>query len=91
MDFISSDDQYDAQSSPWNLTNIHFEDLKMDSNFAWLLCSLVSAMAWVIYITHYDSRVIGFFITRLLNRFMAQGGYMKVGKYSFTSSFLCKY
>ncbi|XP_069702783.1 bridge-like lipid transfer protein family member 1 isoform X3 [Periplaneta americana] len=57
----------------------HLEDIKMDSNFAWMLCSLVSTMAWVIYITYYNSRVIGYFITRLLNRLFIREGYMHVG------------
>ncbi|XP_046402633.1 transmembrane protein KIAA1109 isoform X3 [Ischnura elegans] len=83
MDLVSAGDTFEAKMSPWNSTNL--EDLKMDSNFAWLLCSLVSAMAWVIYITHYDSRVIGFIITRLLNRFVAQGGYMKVGSFTWSA------
>ncbi|PSN42917.1 hypothetical protein C0J52_12026 [Blattella germanica] len=59
--------------------HINLEDLKMDSNFAWLLCSLVSTMAWVIYITYYNSRVIGYFITRLINRLFIREGYMHVG------------
>lgn len=57
----------------------NFEDLKMDSNFLLLLCSLLFSMAWIIYIIYYNSRVMGYFITRLLNHFIAEG-YMQVGK-----------
>ena len=60
--------------------HVNLEDLKMDSNFAWLLCSLVSAMAWVIYITYYSSRVIGHLLTYILNRFFIQEGHFKVGR-----------
>lgn len=58
----------------------YLEDIKMDSNFALLLCSLVSTMAWVIYITYYNSRVAGYFITKLLNRLFVSEGYLRVGK-----------
>lgn len=55
-------------------------DLPIDSNFIWLLCSLVTAISWVIYIAYYNSRVIGYIITRLLNRFVIRQGYVKVGE-----------
>ena len=64
-----------------NGSHVNFNDFKMDSNFAWLLCSLVSTMAWVIYITYYNSRVIGYFMTRLFNRLFFREGYMHVGKF----------
>jgi hypothetical protein len=69
------------EASPWNTTTLNLEDLKMDSNFAWLLCSLLSTMAWVIYITYYNSRVAGYVITRLINKFYATDGFFKVGEY----------
>lgn len=71
-----------AMAAHWNYsTHVNLKDLKMDSNFAWLLCSLVSAMAWVIYITYYSSRVIGHMLTYILNRFFIQEGHFRVGKY----------
>nr|CAD7463263.1 unnamed protein product [Timema tahoe] len=69
--------ELEPEAAHWNLTN-HINNIKMDSNFAWLLCSLVSAMAWVIYITYYNARVMGFFITRLLNKLFIHTGYMQV-------------
>ncbi|XP_057320080.1 bridge-like lipid transfer protein family member 1 isoform X4 [Microplitis mediator] len=67
----------------WNYSDhVILDDLKMDSNFIWLLCSLVSAISWVIYITYYNSRVIGYIITRLLNRFVIRDGYVKVGSFT---------
>ncbi|XP_034943286.1 transmembrane protein KIAA1109 homolog isoform X1 [Chelonus insularis] len=67
----------------WNYTDhVILEDLKIDSNFIWLLCSLVSAISWIIYITYYNSRVIGYIITRLLNRFVVRDGYVKVGSFT---------
>ncbi|XP_034234984.1 transmembrane protein KIAA1109 isoform X3 [Thrips palmi] len=72
-----------AMAAPWNYSShVNLNDLKMDSNFAWLLCSLVSAMAWVIYITYYSSRVIGHLLTYLLNRFFIQEGHFKVGSFT---------
>ncbi|BES96456.1 Fragile site-associated protein C-terminus [Nesidiocoris tenuis] len=51
----------------------------MDSNFALLLCSLVSAIAWIIYITYYNARVVGYIVTKILNRVYVTDGYLKVG------------
>lgn len=65
----------------WNYTNhVILDDLKMDSNFIWLLCSLVSVISWIVYIAYYNSRVAGYIITKLLNRFIIRDGYVKVGK-----------
>lgn len=64
----------------WN-TTAPLKNIRMDSNLAWLLCALSLAMTWVIYITYYNSRIIGFILTKLLNRFF-KGGYIKVGSLS---------
>lgn len=65
----------------WNYSDhVILDDLKMDSNFIWLLCSLVSATSWIIYIAYYNSRVTGYILTKLLNRFVIRDGYVKVGK-----------
>lgn len=65
----------------WNYSDhVMLDDIKVDSNFIWLLISLVLAIIWVSYITFYNSRVIGYIITRLLNRFVIRDGYVKVGK-----------
>lgn len=63
-----------------NYTNVNMEDIKVDSTFAMLLCSILFAMSWVIYITYYNSRVAGYFITKALNRFFVSEGYARVGK-----------
>nr|XP_033335326.1 transmembrane protein KIAA1109 homolog isoform X11 [Megalopta genalis] len=71
----------------WNYSDhVILDDLKMDSSFIYLLCSLVSATSWIIYIAYYNSRVIGYILTKLLNRFVIRDGYVKVG--SFTLSVL---
>lgn len=65
----------------WNYSDhVILDDLKMDSSFIYLLCSLVSAISWIIYIAYYNSRVIGYILTKLLNRFVIRDGYVKVGK-----------
>jgi hypothetical protein len=82
MDFeLTTISNMDAQQLPMNGSHINLDDFKMDSNFAWLLCSLVSTMAWVIYISYYNSRVVGYFITRLLNHLFIREGYVHVGKF----------
>ena len=70
-----------TEASPWNSTSLNLEDLKMDSNFAWLLVSLLSSMAWIIYVTYYNSRVAAYLITSLINKFYANRGFFKVGQY----------
>uniref|UniRef100_A0A6P7G1L5 Transmembrane protein KIAA1109 homolog isoform X3 n=1 Tax=Diabrotica virgifera virgifera TaxID=50390 RepID=A0A6P7G1L5_DIAVI len=64
-----------------NITTKHLnlEDIKMDSNFAMLLCSLVFAVSWVIYITYYNSRVMGYIITKVVNKLFIGEGYFKIG------------
>lgn len=72
------------EPSPWNISStLNLDDLKMDSNFALLLVSLFSAMVWVIYITYYNSRLIGFIFTRAVNKFYTTDGYFKVGKLNY--------
>lgn len=70
------------EASPWNSTlerTLDSLDITMDSNFALLLCSLVSAIAWIIYITYYNARVVGYIVTKILNRVYVTDGYLKVG------------
>lgn len=64
----------------YNASYHHLEDLKMDSNFAMLLCSLVFAVAWVIYVTYYNSRLVGYIITKVVNKlFMRNKKFFKIG------------
>ncbi|XP_063925143.1 bridge-like lipid transfer protein family member 1 isoform X3 [Zophobas morio] len=73
-----------AKTLEWNSNSTfgNLEDIKMDSNFAMLLCSLVFAVIWVIYITYYNSRLVGFVITKTMNRFFIGEGYFKIGSLS---------
>lgn len=69
------------EDSYWNITNVHLDDFKMDSNFVSMLFSLISGMIWVIYITYYNSRVTAYIVTRLLTKFYATKGYLSIGEY----------
>lgn len=51
----------------------------MDSKMIWLLCSLVSSILWILYITFYNSRVIGYFLTKLVNRLYVKNAFFKIG------------
>ncbi|KAJ8666820.1 hypothetical protein QAD02_008482 [Eretmocerus hayati] len=62
--------------------NVNFKDLAMDRDLMWLLCSLVSAISWVIYITYYNSRILGYILTKLLNRFTGRYTFIKVGSFT---------
>ncbi|KAH0953833.1 hypothetical protein HN011_011903 [Eciton burchellii] len=74
------------ESAFWNYSDhVILDDLKMDSNFIWLLCSLVSAISWIVYIAYYNSRVTGYVITKLLNRFVIRDGYVKVGSFTLSA------
>lgn len=63
-----------------NMTVSSLEEF-FDGNFATLLVALIAAMIWVLYITYYNSRVIGYIITRLLTKFYVRRGYLKVGEF----------
>lgn len=68
------------ETSSGNSTLKSLEDFTMDSNFARLLCSLVLVIVWVTYITYYHSRVLGFILTKIINRNMfLKQGYFRLG------------
>ncbi|CAH1110220.1 unnamed protein product [Psylliodes chrysocephalus] len=78
MDSITSEN-FTPLPNVTSKTSLNLEDIKMDSNFALLLCSLVFAVSWVIYITYYNSRVIGYIITKIVNKLFIGEGYFKIG------------
>lgn len=80
MDSITSEN-FTPLPNVTSKTSLNLEDIKMDSNFALLLCSLVFAVSWVIYITYYNSRVIGYIITKIVNKLFIGEGYFKIGKF----------
>lgn len=47
------------------------------ANFLLFMCSLVFGVIWITYITFFNSRVVGKIVTRVVNRFVADG-YVKV-------------
>lgn len=63
-------------SSSWE----NLEDIAMDSNFAMLLCSLVFAISWIVYITYYNSRLVGYIITKVVNKLFIKNGYFQMGE-----------
>lgn len=69
-----------AHLAAWN-TTAPLEKLPLDSNFAWLLCALLAATAWVIYVTFYNARVLGFLLTKVLNRLVPKA-YIRIGSVS---------
>jgi len=67
-----------GEAFQWNFTKTNLEDIAMDANFAWLIFSLLVAMIWFTYVTHYSSRVFGQILTKIINRFVG-GGYIRIG------------
>ncbi|KAK4878280.1 hypothetical protein RN001_010786 [Aquatica leii] len=76
--------QYDdhPEASALNASSVGLKNIEVNSNFLWLLFSLVSAISWVIYITYYNSRVAGYIITRIINRLIIGEGYFKIGSFT---------
>lgn len=73
----------DPVAQRWNSSSIDFADIKMDRNLALLLTSLISAILWIVYITYYNSRVLGYILTRLINKFYFQDDNFKIGEWPF--------
>ncbi|GAB6024106.1 hypothetical protein CHUAL_008817 [Chamberlinius hualienensis] len=71
----------DISPASLNLSTRHLGDLPSDPSFAWLLFALVMGIVWLIYITFYNSRVFGYVITKIVNRFVKHG-YLKIGSFS---------
>lgn len=70
----------DPVAQRWNSSSIDFAEITMDRNFALLLVSLISAILWIVYITYYNSRVLGYILTRLINKFYFQDDNFKIGE-----------
>ncbi|XP_064637366.1 bridge-like lipid transfer protein family member 1 isoform X3 [Lineus longissimus] len=73
-------------SPAWNGSLIEkIEDELPDSTFYWLLIALALAIAWVVHITYYNSRVIGLILTFILNKFIIKKmGHIQFGSFSFS-------
>lgn len=55
----------------WNLTDDNpLTEIPLDSNFAWLLFLLLISLIWVTYCIYYNSRVVGFIVTTVMNSFI---------------------
>lgn len=76
----TTDSWDDPVAQRWNTSSLEIGNITMDRNFALLLVSLISAMLWVVYITYYNSRVLGFILTRLINKFYFQDENFKIGE-----------
>lgn len=84
MDYSTSVKPLEATKAlPYNVSRTNLEDLKMDSNFAMLLCSLVFAVAWVIYVSYYNSRLVGYIITKIINKLFMRNKFFQIGKFLF--------
>ncbi|OQV26228.1 hypothetical protein BV898_00346 [Hypsibius exemplaris] len=51
-----------------------FDDMPLDSNFAWLLFALSGVFIWMIYGSCFHSRVIGFVVGSVLNQYLKRKG-----------------
>ena len=51
-----------------------------ESTFYWLLISIGLAIVWIVYLTYYNSRILGLILTIILNRFYKYG-HVQFGMY----------
>lgn len=58
-------------------------DMKMDIHMFWLMFSLASSILWLIYITYYNSRLVGLILTKLINRMYFKGDFFRIGSLTF--------
>lgn len=81
---VINGNQSSSSISPNTFEN-PFSDIPLDSNFAWLLCSLTCVFLWMIYGSCFHSRVIGYVIGSLLNQYLKRSGLgeLRIGKIIF--------
>ena len=88
MNVSAMDDNPNA--ARWNTnTTVGVNDLEFDSNFAFLIISLLVGSVWYIYITFYNSRLFGMIVTSIVNRFVGQNAYFKVGESCWCFVWVC--
>jgi hypothetical protein len=63
------------------IKNLENELTPAQSTLYWLLISICAAIVWVIYLTYYNSRVLGLVLTAILNRFVKYG-HIRFGSFS---------
>ena len=49
-----------------------------ESTLYWLLFSILGSIVWIVYLTYYNSRLVGLVLTIILNRFIPFG-HIKLG------------
>jgi len=55
---------------------------KDQGGLVFVVLSCLCASLWVIYVSFYHSRVLGFILTRLINfKYIEDGQYFKIGKF----------
>jgi len=54
-------------------------ELPPQSTLYWLLISIWAAVVWVVYITYYNSRVVGAILTVIVNK-LVKFGHVHIGK-----------
>lgn len=59
-----------------------------NGGLALVLVALLVAVLWVIYITYYNSRLLGYLLTRVVNKFYFQDENFKIGE-SYVDYSLC--
>ncbi|XP_065331514.1 bridge-like lipid transfer protein family member 1 isoform X1 [Cloeon dipterum] len=67
-----------------DLRSPDWASIQWDTGMFLLLTSLVAATAWITFSTYFMSRIIGYILTKILNRFV-KTGFMKIGSFTFNA------
>ncbi|XP_059485480.1 bridge-like lipid transfer protein family member 1 isoform X2 [Neocloeon triangulifer] len=86
MSFTTVEPEVSTNSSYGEDSNIlqKFDNIEWDSTMFLFLTSLVVGSFWVITSTYFISRIIGYILTKILNRFV-KTGFMQVGSFTFNA------
>ena len=60
-----------------------WEEELPESTVYWMLIAIGCAQAWTIYLTYYNSRIIGLILTAILNKFIKYG-HIKMGTHTYS-------
>ena len=72
----------DDNSSTLLPTTVPSSAVNDQGGLVFVVLSCLCASLWVIYITFYHSRVLGYILTRLINfKYIENGQYFKIGKF----------
>lgn len=78
--YVLIEDRREIKMRETNQTVLQrWEDELPQSKVYWMLIAIVAAQAWTLYLTYYNSRILGLILTAILNKFIKYGD-IRLGK-----------